>query len=212
MAFRDRIVAFRMVPAIQLIPDARNWRRHSEAQREALSGVLDMIGFAGAVIARETDDGSLVVIDGHLRVDLDADQMVPVLVTDLDEAEAGAVLASYDTLGSMAETDADALAALLKDVGGDMDPAVFESVRLWSGLADDALERMAGTDGVLPDDDVETVVWAVNVPQEAYDDIVSRVQVLAERDGVTAGEAVARAVARYEDGTASQQEGRDATG
>ena len=37
----------------------RNWRTHSAAQREALQGVLGEVGYAGALLARELEDGSL---------------------------------------------------------------------------------------------------------------------------------------------------------
>ena len=56
--------------------------------------MLADVGIADAVIARETSAG-LVLVDGHLRADLDPDQLLPVLVTDLDEA-AGKVLATLE--------------------------------------------------------------------------------------------------------------------
>ncbi|MYF91721.1 MAG: hypothetical protein F4184_06270 [Gemmatimonadetes bacterium] len=68
---------------------------------------------AAAVIARQRDDVSLELIDGHLRADIAQDEPVPVLVVDLDEGEGDQMLASFDPLGAMAQADADALAALL---------------------------------------------------------------------------------------------------
>ena len=112
---RDRIVDFRRVPARTLIPDSRNWRRHPPSQRDALSGVLREIGFADALLARETDEG-LVLIDGHLRADLSPDMDVPVLVLDLDEEEAAKLLLTLDPLAAMAQPDNDALGALLASV------------------------------------------------------------------------------------------------
>mgnify|MGYP001613860318 CR=1 FL=1 len=112
---RDRIVELRRVRAGDLVPDPRNWRRHPKAQRDALQGVLAEIGYADALLARETPDG-LVLIDGHLRAGLDPNQTVPVLVVDLDEAEAGKLLATLDPLAAMAQPDQDALLALLRDV------------------------------------------------------------------------------------------------
>jgi len=112
---RNRIQELRQVRAGDLLADPRNWRRHPREQRRALQAVLDEIGYADAVIARETDDG-LVLIDGHLRADLDADQMVPVLITDLDETEAGQMLATLDPLAAMAESDEGALESLLADL------------------------------------------------------------------------------------------------
>ena len=120
MSVRNRIRELRHVRAGSLIADPRNFRRHPQAQRDALQGMLEKIGYADAVIARETDEG-LVLVDGHLRADLDPDQTVPVLVTDLDETEAGQVLATLDPLAAMAETDTAALDKLLGDLTADAD-------------------------------------------------------------------------------------------
>ena len=76
MKIRDRIVALRRVPARELLPDPRNWRTHPKAQREALKGVLAEIGYAGALLARETERG-LMLIDGHLRAEVTPDTDVP---------------------------------------------------------------------------------------------------------------------------------------
>lgn len=115
--FRDRIVELRRVPASDLTANPANWREHDDKQRSALAGVLDELGFAGALIARTDEDGALVLIDGHLRRELadDADTL-PVLVTDLTQAEADLMLATYDPIGAMATSDADALQALLMSV------------------------------------------------------------------------------------------------
>src|SRR5436309_2432480 len=92
--FRDRIVELRRVPASELLPNPKNWRRHPERQRAVLRALLAEVGFADALIARERDDGSLVLIDGHLRQSLRRRGEVPVLVVDLDEEEADKLLAA----------------------------------------------------------------------------------------------------------------------
>ena len=104
------------MPASALQANPLNWRTHPSAQTAALEGVLREVGFAGALLARETAGGGLVLIDGHLRKDVAGDQDVPVLVLDVTEAEARVLLASYDPLGAMAETNAEALEALLREV------------------------------------------------------------------------------------------------
>lgn len=114
MAIRDRIVGLRRVRAGDLLPDTRNWRRHPKIQRDALAGVLKEIGYADALLVRETAEG-LRLIDGHLRVELTPDQEVPVLVLDVDEAEAGKLLLTLDPLAAMAQPDTDAILALLRD-------------------------------------------------------------------------------------------------
>lgn len=113
---RDRIKEFRRVPANELVPNAKNWRKHPERQRELLEGVLVEIGYAGALLAREHEDGTLELIDGHLRAETTPNQQVPVLVLDLDEKEAATLLALYDPLSSIAEKDNDILGELIKDI------------------------------------------------------------------------------------------------
>ena len=88
MTIRDRIKDFRRVPASSLRPSPDNWRTHPQVQRDALRGLLAEIGYAGATLCRELPDGSLEIIDGHLRAEEMGDREVPVLVTDLDEDEA----------------------------------------------------------------------------------------------------------------------------
>src|SRR5450759_4796948 len=120
MRIRDRIVELRRVRAADLRPNPKNWRTHPKAQQEALRVILGEGGYADALLARETPDG-LVLIDGHLRAEITPDVEVPVLVLDVDEAEADKLLLSLDPLAAMAEGDADALRTLLAQVETDSD-------------------------------------------------------------------------------------------
>jgi len=112
MKIRDRIVRFTRVRAGDLAPHPRNWRVHPASQQEALRGVLSEIGYADALIARELPDGSLQLVDGHLRAETTPDMEVPVMIVDLSDEEAAKMLALHDPIGAMAETDAAMLAAL----------------------------------------------------------------------------------------------------
>src|SRR5436190_7769635 len=116
MQIRDRIKELRRVPARDLRPNPKNWRTHPPAQQDALRGVLAEIGYAGALLARELDDGSLELIDGHLRAETTPDLLVPVLVVDLTSAEAGKLLATFDPLSQMAGVDPVALELLLSEI------------------------------------------------------------------------------------------------
>jgi hypothetical protein len=78
--------------------------------------MLQEIGYADALLTRELPDGRLTAIDGHLRAEITPDTIVPVLVTDLSEAEAKKLLATVDPLAGMAETDGNALSALLAEI------------------------------------------------------------------------------------------------
>lgn len=115
----DRVRELRRVPASELRPDPRNWRRHPKRQRAALRGVLERVGFADAVLAREDVDGNLVLVDGHLRAEI-LDQDIPVLVLDVSEEEAGLLLASLDPIAALAETDSEAWKDLLAGLEADI--------------------------------------------------------------------------------------------
>ena len=91
MQIKDRIKELKRVKAGDLIPNPKNWRTHPTAQQDALRGVLAEVGYASALIARETDDG-LMLVDGHLRAETTPDAEVPVLVLDINEAESDLLL------------------------------------------------------------------------------------------------------------------------
>ena len=119
MKIRDRIKEFRRVPAAELLPNPKNWRLHPARQQDVLRGILAEIGYADALLARETSAGALMLIDGHLRAETTPDALVPVLILDLDEAEADKLLATLDPLAGMAETDKARLDELLAGVKTD---------------------------------------------------------------------------------------------
>jgi len=100
---RDRIKELRRVRAGDLVPHPENWRVHPSSQAAALRGVLNHVGYASALIARELPDGTLQLIDGHLRAEIAPDAIVPVLIVDLDDQEARYVLVTHDPLAAMAE-------------------------------------------------------------------------------------------------------------
>lgn len=113
MSIRNRVRELRRVPARQLRPNSKNWRTHPRRQREALRAVLAEIGYADALLARELPDGTLELIDGHLRAETTPDAEVPVLVLDLSAEEADKLLAVLDPLAGMAEADDNKLSALM---------------------------------------------------------------------------------------------------
>ena len=115
MTMRDRVKELRRVPASELLANPKNWRLHPPAQVAAMRGVLQEIGFADAMIARETPDG-LELIDGHLRRDVVGDQEVPVLVVDVNQEEADKLLLTVDPLAMMAQADTDQLLDLLQGI------------------------------------------------------------------------------------------------
>jgi hypothetical protein len=141
MPIRDRIRELRRIPAGELLPHPRNWRKHPRKQEEAVRGALAEIGYADALLARETAEGHLMLIDGHLRAGITPDSIVPVLILDVTEDESDKLLATLDPLAALARPDADRLAQLLEtvatenaalgellaDLGGKAAPAAPES-------------------------------------------------------------------------------------
>jgi len=164
---QDRIKELRRVPASQLRPNPRNWRTHPPAQQAALQGLLSEIGFADAVLARELEDGSLELIDGHLRVETVQDETVPVLVLDLDQAEADKLLLALDPLAGMAGVDGANLESLLSDVTTS-DSALIK-------LLDD-LAKQTTLPLIDPDDRLE-----VHIP-ESYQVVVECENELAQKE------------------------------
>jgi DNA modification methylase len=115
MKIRDRVKSLVRVRAGDLLPNPKNWRRHPAQQADALRGILAEVGFADALLARETPKG-LMLIDGHLRAETTPDMEVPVLILDLSEAESDKLLLVLDPLAGMAEADKASVDALLATV------------------------------------------------------------------------------------------------
>lgn len=141
MKIKDRIKELRRVKASELVPNPKNWRTHPTKQKDALKGVLSEIGYADALLARELPDGSLMLLDGHLRAETTPDQEVPVLVLDLTEEEGDKLLATLDPLASLAEQDDEKLAELL------------ESIETENEALQDLLDDLAGND--IPEENLE---------------------------------------------------------
>jgi hypothetical protein len=163
--FRDRIVELRRVPAAQLLENPKNWRRHSEEQTAALTSIMEKIGFAGAAIGVIQEDGSILLLDGHLRRSVANDQTIPVLITDLTEEEAKVFLATYDPLSELAVTDTAALKALLEDT-----PAVDEDAFLRKMMAD--VEAQLAEEIDKSDETPKDVDGMALEPHEHYDYLV----------------------------------------
>lgn len=112
-SWRSRIVGHANVPPTDLVPNPENWRAHPQAQRDALGGALEEVGWVTEVIVNQTT-GNLV--DGHLRLDLAlsrSEPFVPVTYVELSHDEERLVLATLDPLAAMADAEVIPLNELL---------------------------------------------------------------------------------------------------
>jgi hypothetical protein len=168
-AVRDRIRELRRIKASELRANPRNWRTHPSAQRAALEGVLTEIGYASALLARELPDGSLELVDGHLRAETTPDQDVPVLILDIDEDEANTLLATLDPLAALAVADGERLNELLQDVRTSNSAVQSMLGNLVKGMAlpvDDGQPEPANSEPMLFPERYEVLVQCADEPQQ----------------------------------------------
>lgn len=151
MTWRNRIVGVGEEAPDQLQANPLNWRLHPKHQQEALTGILDDVGWVQQVIVNRRT-GNL--IDGHLRVMLALRQnaaSVPVLYVDLSPEEESLILATLDPIAALASPDAQKLDELLREVGTDS-PAVQTMLDKLAEKAGIVLDESSGAK--IPIDDV----------------------------------------------------------
>ncbi len=115
-AWRNRIIGEGEQPASQFIANPANWRTHPQAQRDAMRGALNEVGWVQRVVVNARTG---YLVDGHERVWQalqNGDAPVPYVTVDLSEAEEAYVLATLDPIGAMAAADKEQLDALLREV------------------------------------------------------------------------------------------------
>ena len=150
MLIKDRVKELRRVPASQLIPNPKNWRTHPEKQKNAIQGVLAEIGYADALLAREMPDGSLMLLDGHLRAETTPNQEVPVLILDLNDADADKLLATLDPISAMAGRNDELFAELISEMETSSE-AVQELLEETLGKNVDKLEPEIRQEAIIPE-------------------------------------------------------------
>jgi hypothetical protein len=118
-AWQNRIVGHGDEPPEQLLANPANWRLHPPAQRNALRGSLDTVGWVATVLVNRTTGH---VVDGHARIEEALSRhepTVPVTYVELSENEEALVLATLDPIGAMATTDEAKLNELLAEISVD---------------------------------------------------------------------------------------------
>lgn len=104
---RNRIKEHRVVKARDLKPHPRNWRLHPEGQRRALRAMIAEVGFARSCTVYQDANGDLILIDGHLRAELDPDAEVTVEILDVTPEEADKLLLTFDPIAQLATANAE---------------------------------------------------------------------------------------------------------
>ncbi len=150
--WRNRIIGEGEQPASQFIANPANWRTHPQAQRDAMRGALNEVGWVQRVVVNARTG---YLVDGHERVWQalqNGDAPVPYVEVDLSEAEEAYVLATLDPIGAMAAADKEQLDALLHEVQ--------------SGEAgvQAMLSELAEKAGVVPPDDSDWADALGNLP------------------------------------------------
>ncbi|MFA6244715.1 MAG: ParB N-terminal domain-containing protein [Candidatus Hydrogenedentales bacterium] len=192
MHIKNRVKELRTVRASDLRPNPRNWRSHPQHQRDALCGVLAEIGYADALIARELPDGTLELIDGHLRAETTPDQEVPVLVLDVTEKEAEYLLATLDPLSSLAETDGARLDDLIAQVRS-TNPSVQSLLEMLTEQAGDEAEKdlipLDGNDPTVLVPCISFRKWRLPMSDELAVELEEKLRAWLDEHGVMHGAA-----------------------
>jgi len=114
--WKSAIVGYGEADPATLSPHPQNWRQHPKRQADALSGVLDDLGWIAPVIQNRVT-GNLV--DGHLRVELArqrGEPSVPVAYVELSPEQEAEALLTFDPIAALAEADRQNMDALLRAV------------------------------------------------------------------------------------------------
>lgn len=134
--FKNRIVATAVEDPRKLLSNPKNWRIHPEQQQEALTTVLNDVGWVQDVIVNKTTGH---ILDGHLRVKLaiaNKEKEIPVKYVEVTEAEERLILATFDPIAALAEADKEKLKDLIVKIDSDNEEL------------DSLLEKLAATQGV----------------------------------------------------------------
>lgn len=114
--YRSRIVGYGTLPVDEALIHPDQFRIHPRAQQEALATVLDQVGWVqNVIVSRRTG----YILDGVCRLTVAerrGETEVPCLFVDLNDEEERIVLASLDSITSMAVPDREKLAELVQSV------------------------------------------------------------------------------------------------
>jgi len=123
---KSRILETKMVDIDEILFNPKNWRVHPKEQQDAISGLLNNVGWVQFVTINATT-GNL--IDGHARVQIAArneEKQVPAVMVELSEEEEKLILATMDSTSAMATVDQAKYAELANELRRDFEGAYNE--------------------------------------------------------------------------------------
>jgi hypothetical protein len=119
VTWKNRIVGYTLEVPEDLLANPANARRHPPAQRDALRGSLDELGWVAPVIV---NDVTGMVCDGHARIEeaiTEGAPVIPVLHIEVSEAEERLFLAVFDPISALAKFDQERLDDLIASIATD---------------------------------------------------------------------------------------------
>lgn len=117
--WKNRIVGYDLVVPSDVLANPANARRHGGAQRDAMRGSLDELGWISPIVINTRTD---TLVDGHMRCEEAISAGVPVIpavYVDLSVEEERLALAVLDPISAMARFDGDRLDDLLASISTD---------------------------------------------------------------------------------------------
>ena len=132
--WKNRITGMTMEVPEDLLANPANARRHPAAQRDALRGSLDELGWIAPVIVNDITGH---VVDGHARIEeaiSEGTPILPVAHVELTEHEERLALAVFDPITGMANYDQERLDDLIASIHTD------------NAALDDLLASLSGED------------------------------------------------------------------
>lgn len=175
--WRNRIVDYGEVTAEQLEANPLNPKIHDLEQRQAMSAILDDVGFVAPIVVNRP---SMRIVDGHMRVGLVAAKggKIPVAYVELTPDEEREVLLLLDPIGGMATYDPDAVATIMADLPGTVD-------------TDQVLDGLYAADDEVTEPRTITLQplgrahVLISVPLDRWDEIADMLDQIGDIDDVT---------------------------
>lgn len=158
--WRNRIVRSEWVEPGQLLAHPLNYRIHTDLQSRAVKASLDELG---QYLPITVQDGTDIVIDGHLRVTLALRENRRILANyvDFDDAEANRALAIGDPITGLALLDRQKYTELLHETTTG-EPALQE-----------LLANIAAENGVIPPNTFDPNAEWQGMPEFQQDDLMA---------------------------------------